>query len=153
MAAPLADQGLYSEKPDVNVGRLATSVQERKEWVASVGHWREIETGVSFAESERRVTVYLPLPGIQDLPQGNICVWLTECSAEARCFARCVVILRLEVRVVDLHGHNFVFAAPELYAPIDAEASEYRVGSDKVVLKLAKRASARGWDRWERIRR
>mmetsp|Transcript_28315 Transcript_28315/g.67993 ORF Transcript_28315/g.67993 Transcript_28315/m.67993 type:complete len:140 (+) Transcript_28315:36-455(+) len=139
MAAHIAGQGLYSDKPDVNVGRLATSVQERKEWVASVGQWREIETAVSFAESERRVTVYLPLPGIQDLPQGNICVWLTECSAE--------------VRVVDLHGHNFVFAAPELYAPIDAEASEYRVGSDKVVLKLAKRASARGWDRWERIRR
>mmetsp|Transcript_45362 Transcript_45362/g.102665 ORF Transcript_45362/g.102665 Transcript_45362/m.102665 type:complete len:140 (-) Transcript_45362:78-497(-) len=139
MAVPTLNQGLYSDKPDVNVGRLATTVQERQGGVATVGRWREIDNGISFAESETKVTVYIPLPGIQNQPQESVCVWLTERSAE--------------VRILDLHGSNFVFTAPELYAPIDVEGSGYRIGNDKVVLKLAKRASARGWDRWERIRR
>lgn len=132
--------GLYAEKADLNEGRLAETHAEQRGWVASVGSWEEIQ-GVSFAEDERggTVSVYMALPGVQDLQPNKVCVWFTRTS--------------LEVRVIDLGGRNWVWLATELWGQVDPERCSYKTRRDKLSIKLARRASARSFDRWEKLRR
>jgi len=133
------DGGLYNEKPDVNQGRLAESHQEQRDWVQSIEKWSDI-TDVSFAEDEKNntVSVYMSLPGIQDIAPNKVCVWMTMTT--------------LEVRIIDLKGTNWCYLAQELWGQINPERSSWKIRKDKLSLKLDKRA-ARSWDRWEKLRR
>lgn len=133
-------EGLYSEKLDLNEGRLATTYKEQKEWVKTITDWKEI-TDIAFAEDEAKncISVYLTLPGLHELPHNKICVWMAVTS--------------LEVRIIDLNGSNWSYVAQELWGQIDAEHSTWKVRKDKLSLKLQKRASVRSWDRWEKLRR
>lgn len=135
-----ADGGLYSEKHDLNEGRLAETHREQKEWIKSIKDWAEI-TDISFADEESKncISVYMTLPGVHEIPANKVCVWMRPTS--------------LEVRVIDLRGSNWSYVAQELWGQIDAEASSYKIRRDKLSLKLQKRASARSWDRWEKLRR
>lgn len=132
--------GLYSEKADLNEGRLAETYMEQKSWIKTIESWTEI-SDVSFAEEDGKncIAVYMGLPGLQDVPPNKVCVWMQPTS--------------LEVRVVDLRGQNWFWLARELWGQIDPEASSYKIRRDKLSLKLHKRASARSWDRWEKLRR
>jgi len=132
--------GLYSEKEDLNEGRLAETYREQKEWISTITDWTEIRD-VSFVDEEDKscVSVYMALPGVHGIPTSRICVWLRPNS--------------LEIRVIDLQGTNWFYLAQELWGQIDAEASTWKARKDKLSLKLQKRASARSWDRWEKLRR
>lgn len=132
--------GLYSEKPDLNEGRLAETFKEQKHWIQTINAWSEI-TEIYFAEEEGKncISVYMALPGVHEIPPNRVCVWMRPNS--------------LEVRVVDLQGSNWCYVARELWGGIDAETSSYKIRRDKLSLKLQKRASARSWDKWEKLRR
>eukprot|EP00929_Paragymnodinium_shiwhaense_P008851 TRINITY_DN112820_c0_g1_i1.p1 TRINITY_DN112820_c0_g1~~TRINITY_DN112820_c0_g1_i1.p1 ORF type:complete len:304 (+),score=67.10 TRINITY_DN112820_c0_g1_i1:150-1061(+) len=132
------DGGLYGEKPDLNEGRLAETRKEQRDWISTISSWAEIQD-ISFADEESKISVYMALPGIQNIPPNKVCVWMQPNS--------------LEVRVVDLEDKNYCYVASELWGQIDAEASSYKIRRDKLSLKLIKRASARSWDRWEKLRR
>mmetsp|Transcript_23768 Transcript_23768/g.53556 ORF Transcript_23768/g.53556 Transcript_23768/m.53556 type:complete len:303 (+) Transcript_23768:32-940(+) len=134
------DGGLYSEKLDLNEGRIADSYKEQRAWVSSIDNWIEIKD-ISFVDEEDKncVSVYMSLTGLHQIAPNKVCVWLTPTS--------------LEVRVVDLQGANWCYVAQELWGQIDPEHSTWKVRKDKLSLKLHKRASARSWDRWEKIRR
>jgi len=134
------DGGLYKEKEDLNEGRLAETHREQREWVSTITDWTEI-CDVSFVDEEDKscISVYMGLPGVQAIPTSRICVWMQPNS--------------LEVRVVDLQGKNWCYIARELWGQIDPEASSWKARRDKLSLKLHKRASARSWDRWEKLRR
>lgn len=135
-----AGGGLYGEKPDLNEGRLADTHREQRKWVDSISDWDEI-TDVCFSaeESKPHVSVYMGLPGVHNITPNKICVWFLSSS--------------LEVRVIDLNGKNWFYMARELWAQIDETTSSYTVRKDKLSLKLQKRASARSWDKWEKLRR
>lgn len=135
-----AKGGLYSEKHDLNEGRLAETHSEQKEWIKTIKDWVEI-SDISFAEEEGKqfISVYMALPGVQDIAPNKVCVWFQPMS--------------LEVRVIDLGGRNWFFLAQELWGHIDPAASSYKIRRDKISLKLQKRASSRSWDRWEKLRR
>lgn len=132
--------GLYSEKHDLNEGRLAETHSEQKDWIKTIEDWTEIGD-ISFAEEEGKncISVYMGLPGVQDIPPNKVCVWFSATS--------------LEVRVIDLRGSNWCWMAQELWGQIDPETSTYKIRRDKLSLKLQKRASSRSWDRWEKLRR
>lgn len=134
------DGGLYSEKQDLNQGRLAETLHEQKNWVQTISDWTEIRD-ISFSDDGDKncVSVYMSLLGVQDIPSNKICVWMTPTT--------------LEVRIVDLRDRNWFWLAQELWGQIDPEQSTWKVRKDKLSLKLHKRASARSWDRWEKIRR
>lgn len=131
---------LYEEKPDLNEGRIADTHRIQRDWIATISDWTEI-TDISFAEEEAKaqISVYMGLPGLNALAPNKICVWFHATS--------------LEVRIIDLNGKNWVFLAQELWGQIDPERSSYKVRRDKLSLKLAKRESARSWDKWEKLRR
>lgn len=139
-ALGMEKKGLYDEKPDLNEGRLAESHREQREWISTISNWEEI-TEISWAEDELKsqIAVYLALPGVHEIPANKVCVWMTTNS--------------LEVRVVDVRGSNRFYLAKELWGHIDADASTWKIRKDKISLKLQKRASARSWDRWEKLRR
>merc|ERR1712039_297593 len=103
--------------------------REQREWIQTISQWNEI-TDVSFAEDDKSsvVSVYMALPGLQDIPPNRICVWMKPNS--------------LEVRVVDLGGSNYCYVAQELWGQIDSDASSYKIRNNKLSLKLQKRASA-----------
>jgi len=132
--------GLYNEKEDLNEGRLAETFREQKEWVSTISDWKEI-TDISFADEEQKncISVYMGLPALDEIQKNRICVWMTPNS--------------LEVRVIDLKGTNWFYLAHELWGQIDSETSTWKVRRGKLSLKLQKRASARSWDRWEKLRR
>ncbi|CAE7684132.1 OEP64 [Symbiodinium pilosum] len=134
------DGGLYSEKLDLNEGRLAQSSKEQRDWVSSIDSWMEIKE-ISFVDEEDKnvVSVYMSLPGIHEIATNKVCVWMTATT--------------LEVRIIELRGSNWCYMAQELWGQIDPQHSTWKVRKDKLVLKLQKRASARSWDRWEKIRR
>mmetsp|Transcript_98198 Transcript_98198/g.189640 ORF Transcript_98198/g.189640 Transcript_98198/m.189640 type:complete len:101 (+) Transcript_98198:758-1060(+) len=98
-------------------------------------------TDISFADEEEKscISVYMGLPGLEEIPRSRICVWMTPNS--------------LEVRIIDLKGTNWFYLAQELWGLIDSETSTWKVRRGKLSLKLQKRASARSWDRWEKLRR
>eukprot|EP00927_Polykrikos_kofoidii_P061528 TRINITY_DN56366_c0_g1_i1.p1 TRINITY_DN56366_c0_g1~~TRINITY_DN56366_c0_g1_i1.p1 ORF type:complete len:304 (-),score=74.43 TRINITY_DN56366_c0_g1_i1:263-1174(-) len=133
-----ANGGLYLEKPDLNEGRLAETFKEQREWIKTITSWAEI-SNISFADEETKISVYMSLPGVQDIAPNKICVWMQATS--------------LEVRVIDLNGENWAYVAQELYGQIDPAASSWKVRRDKISIKLQKRASARTWDKWEKLRR
>eukprot|EP00928_Gymnodinium_smaydae_P049748 TRINITY_DN33400_c0_g1_i1.p1 TRINITY_DN33400_c0_g1~~TRINITY_DN33400_c0_g1_i1.p1 ORF type:complete len:335 (+),score=77.49 TRINITY_DN33400_c0_g1_i1:102-1007(+) len=133
-----ASRGLYAEKPDLNEGRLADTHREQREWIKTISKWRDIED-ISFADEETKISVYMALPGLHDLPINKVCVWMTANS--------------LEIRIIDLAGENWVYVAQELWGQIDPSGSSWKVRKDKLSIKLLKRASARSWDRWEKLRR
>lgn len=139
-AAATALGGLYSEKHDLNEGRLAETHSEQKDWIKTIQDWTEI-ADISFADEEGKncISVYMGLPGVQDIPPNKVCVWLQPNS--------------LEVRVIDLRGSNWFYLAQELWGQIDPATSTYKIRRDKISLKLQKRASSRSWDRWEKLRR
>lgn len=139
-AALGAADGLYEEKPDLNEGRLAETHREQRQWISSIGTWREI-LDVSFAEEEGKaqISVYMGLPGLQEIQPNKICVWFTATT--------------LEVRVIELRGENRMWIAQELWGQIDADTSSWKVRRDKLSIKLQKRSSARNWDKWEKLRR
>eukprot|EP00931_Biecheleriopsis_adriatica_P095774 TRINITY_DN69398_c0_g1_i1.p1 TRINITY_DN69398_c0_g1~~TRINITY_DN69398_c0_g1_i1.p1 ORF type:complete len:324 (-),score=103.85 TRINITY_DN69398_c0_g1_i1:23-913(-) len=132
--------GLYSEKQDLNEGRLAETYKEQKAWVKTITNWSEIKD-ISFADDGDKacVSVYMSLPGVQSIASNKVCVWFTATS--------------LEVRVIDLDGSNWFYLAQELWGQIDPQSSTWKVRKDKLSLKLQKRASARSWDRWDKLRR
>lgn len=134
------DGGLYSEKLDLNEGRLAQSFKEQRDWVNTIENWSEIKE-ISFVDEEDKnvVSVYMSLPGLHEIALNKVCVWMTATT--------------LEVRVVELRGSNWCYVAQELWGQIDPQQSTWKVRKDKLSLKLQKRASARSWDRWEKIRR
>ncbi|CAE6944209.1 UNC45A [Symbiodinium natans] len=134
------DGGLYSEKLDLNEGRLAQSFKEQRDWVNTIDNWMEIKD-ISFVDEEDKnvVSVYMSLPGLHEIAANKVCVWLTATT--------------LEVRVVELRGANWCYVAQELWGQIDPQQSTWKVRRDKLSIKLQKRASARSWDRWEKIRR
>jgi len=137
----LAGHGcLYEEKPDLNEGRLAETYKEQREWIHTIKQWTEI-TEISFAEDEGKstISVYMTLPGVHDIPKNKVCVWMQPTS--------------LEVRVIALRGSNWCYLAQELWGQIDPDTSSWKVRRDKLSLKLHKRASARSWDKWEKLRR
>merc|ERR1719221_10114 len=127
------------QRPQTSV-KARKLAQRRQEWVSTISNWTEI-VDVSFADEETKssVSVYMALPGVQDIPTCRICVWMRVNS--------------LEVRVIDLQGTNWVYIAKELWGQIDPENSTWKARRDKLTLKLQKRASARSWDRWEKLRR
>jgi len=133
-------EGLYSDKADLNEGRLAETHLEQRQWVRSIDDWVEIRE-IAFLDEEAKncVSVYMTLPGVQGIPPNKVCVWMQPTA--------------LEVRVIDLAGKNYVWIAQELWGQIDPAASSYKIRKDKLSLKLAKRASARSFDRWEKLRR
>jgi len=133
-----ADGGLYAEKPDLNEGRLAETHQEQREWIKTISMWKDI-TDISFADEDSKISVYMSLPGLGDIPPNKVCVWFQANS--------------LEVRVIDLKGDNWCYVAQELWGQIDPAGSSWKIRRDKLSLKLQKRASARSWDRWEKLRR
>eukprot|EP00933_Yihiella_yeosuensis_P042710 TRINITY_DN37375_c1_g1_i2.p1 TRINITY_DN37375_c1_g1~~TRINITY_DN37375_c1_g1_i2.p1 ORF type:complete len:338 (-),score=66.80 TRINITY_DN37375_c1_g1_i2:273-1235(-) len=139
-AALGSEGGLYSEKADLNEGRLAESYSEKREWVDTISQWTEIKD-ISFSDDSDKncVSVYMGLPGLDKIPSNRVCVWMTQNS--------------LEVRVVDLNGTNWFYKAQELWSQIDPDTSTWKVRKEKLSIKLQKRASARSWDRWEKIRR
>lgn len=132
------DGGLYADKHDVNEGRLAETYKEQKEWIESIQEWCEI-TDIAFADENGKVSVYMKLPGVHEIPPNKVCVWMRQKS--------------LEVRVVDLNHKNWMYIAQELWGHIDVGASSYKIRPDKLTLKLQKRSSARSSDTWEKLRR
>ena len=100
--------------------------------------WTDI-TDISFADEEGKVSVYMAIPGVHELDKSKICIWFQATS--------------LEIRIIDLRGINWVYIAQELWGQIDAAASTWKARKDKLSIKLVKRASARTWDRWDKIRR
>jgi tetratricopeptide (TPR) repeat protein len=139
-ALGMEKRGLYDEKPDLNEGRLAGTHREQREWISSISNWEEI-TDITWAEDDMKsqISVYLAVPGVHEIPVNKVCVWMTANS--------------LEVRVVDVRDSNRFYMAKELWGQIDSDASSWKVRKDKISLKLQKRASARSWDRWEKLRR
>merc|ERR1711957_412461 len=131
-------KGLYDEKPDLNEGRLAETHRQQREWIDTIKNWKEIED-IAFAEEEGKISVYMTLPGVHELQSNKVRVWMTAQS--------------LEVRVIDLAGQNWCYLAQELWSQIDPENSTWKARKGKLSLKLAKRASARSWDKWEKLRR
>eukprot|EP00439_Symbiodinium_sp_Y106_P035086 s4558_g4.t1 len=124
------DGGLYSEKLDLNEGRLAQSFKEQRDWVNTIENWSEIKE-ISFVDEEDKnvVSVYMSLPGLHEIAANKVCVWMTATT--------------LEVRIVELRGSNWCYVAQELWGQIDPQQSTWKVRKDKLSLKLQKRASAR----------
>jgi len=135
-----AGGGLYSEKPDLNEGRLAETHLEQREWIQTIDSWSDI-CDIAFADEgdKGHVSVYMTLPGVHEITQNKICVWMQPNS--------------LEVRVIDCKGTNWCYIAQELFGQIDPEKSTWKVRRNKLSIKLHKRPSARNWDKWEKLRR